>query len=381
MNEHISLKEEEEKSVDSPGLSVLRVHLEAFRNYESEHVILSEGFNIIAGKNAQGKTNFLEAIYLLSTTRLLRGQRDSEAICQGHHRAIAAVELRGSETRLAMTLEAGTRKRASINGLNLPRAADLIGRLPCVCVSTLDMAIVRGEPSDRRLFLDLELSSLYPGYLRHLTHYKRALEQRNALLRDSREWMQPAAMFVPWEEQLATHGAALRIAREQFIERLSPFAFEAHGMIGGGESMSLRIESKDAAQEPETILAALASSRQVDAARGGTSVGPHRDDLLIEVGGRDGRLFGSQGQQRTAVISVKLACLSVAREELGTPPLLLLDDILSDLDESRRALLVDVVLERAGQAVLTCTEASAAGERILDCAKVFHVNAGQVIEA
>ena len=325
----------------------------------------------------KGKLTFWKR-FICSTTRLLRGQRDAEAIFQGRQRAVASVELRGSETRLAVTLEAGTRKRAAINGLNLPRAADLIGRLPCVCVSTLDMSIVRGEPSDRRLFLDLELCTLFPAYLRHLTLYKRALEQRNALLRDSREWMQPAAMFIPWEEHLATHGAALRIARERFIERLSPFASDSHGEIGGGERISLKMESKDASMDSDSLLAALAANRHTDAARGGTSVGPHRDDLLIEVGGRDARLFGSQGQQRTGVISLKLACLSVAREELGAPPLLLLDDILSDLDESRRSLLVDVVLERAGQAVLTCTEATAAGARILDRAKVFHVNAGHV---
>lgn len=359
-------------------VAVSSVYLEGFRNYESETVVLAKGFNVLSGKNAQGKTNFLEAIYLLSTTRLLRGQRDAEAIRQGHSKAVATVELERSETRLSMTLQAGIRKRASINGLSLPRAADLIGRLPCVCVSTLDMAIVRGEPTDRRLFLDLELSALYPGYLRHFTHYKRALEQRNALLRDSREWMQPRESFEPWEEHLATHGAALRIARNEFVSRLSPLASEAHSQIGGGEQIRLKVDAKDNALTSEELLLALSGSRGADVARGGTSVGPHRDDLGIEIGNRDGRMYGSQGQQRTAVISLKLASLGIAHQELGVPPLLLLDDILSDLDESRRALLVDVVLERAGQAVLTCTEASSAGSRILECAKVFEVEAGHV---
>ena len=363
------------------SLSVSSVHLEGFRNYESETVHLARGFNILAGKNAQGKTNFLEAIYLLSTTRLLRGQRDAEAIRQGHSKAVAAVELSESETRLSMLLESGIRKRASINGLSLPRAADLIGRLPCVCVSTLDMAIVRGEPSDRRLFLDLELSALSPGYLRHLTLYKRALEQRNALLRDSREWMQPVEMFAVWEDAIAIHGAAIRVAREEFVSRLSPLTSDAHAEIGGGERITLGIEAKDPALESESLLQALAQSRHADVARGGTSVGPHRDDLSIEVGDRDARMYGSQGQQRTAVISMKLGTLGIAQQELGIPPLLLLDDILSDLDETRRALLVEVVLEKAGQAVLTCTEASSAGSKILDCAKVFNVDSGRVSEA
>jgi len=362
-------------------LSVSSVHLEGFRNFQSETVILSKGFNVLSGKNAQGKTNFLEAIYLLSTTRLLRGQRDAEAILQGLSKAVVLVELEGSETSLSVTLQSGIRKRAAINGLTLPRAADLIGRLPCVCVSTLDMAIVRGEPSDRRLFLDLELSALFPAYLRHFTHYKRALEQRNALLRDSREWMQPPELFEPWEEHLATHGAAMRIARLGFVERLSPLASEAHSQIGAGEQIGLRIEAKDPAFSPESLLQGLSLSRSADVARGGTSVGPHRDDLGIDIGERDARMFGSQGQQRTAVISLKLATLGLARQELGIPPLLLLDDILSDLDESRRGQLIDVVLERAGQAVLTCTEASSAGSRILDSAKVFEVEAGRIRES
>ncbi|MDR3691447.1 MAG: DNA replication/repair protein RecF [Fimbriimonas sp.] len=369
-----------EKERTGRNLEVASVHLEGFRNYENETVRLGKGFNVLAGQNAQGKTNFLEAIYLVSTTRLLRGQRDSDAILQGATRAHVTVELDGSETKLSVVLEAGIRKRASINGLGLPRAADLIGRLPCVCVSSADMAIVRGEPADRRLFLDLELSALYPGYLRHLTHYKRALEQRNALLRDSREWMQPPEMYEPWEDQLSIHGSALRRARAEFVTQLEPFAIESHEKIGGGETIALCIEPKDPAIEPDELRNALVSSRHADVARGGSSVGPHRDDLGIKVGGRDGRSFGSQGQQRTAVISIKLAALGVIRRELGIPALLLLDDILSDLDESRRSLLVDAVLEKAGQAVLTCTEASSAGKRILEYARVFQVDDGRVTE-
>lgn len=355
--------------------------LDGFRNYAYETVGLASGFNVLAGRNAQGKTNFLEGLYLLSTTRLLRGQRDSEAILDGRQRAEVTAELAGSETRLSIVLEAGIRKRGSINGLSVPRASDLIGRLPCVCVSAQDMDLVRGEPAGRRLFLDLELSALSAAYLRHLTMYKRALEQRNALLRDSREWMQPKEVFEPWEEQLATHGAAIRQARNEFVQRLSPPAVEIHGQMGGGEHIELRIEAKDPAVDPEALLEGLTATRSLDIARGGTGLGPHRDDLRIDVGDREAKLYGSQGQQRTAVISLKLATLQVSLTQFGVPPLLLLDDILSDLDESRRALLVEVVIERAGQAVLTCTEAAAAGSRILERAKVFHVEAGRVKQA
>jgi DNA replication and repair protein RecF len=374
----------ETESIEETGetpdrtLGVAELSLEGFRNYDHLSLGLSPGFNVLTGRNAQGKTNFLEALYLLATTRLLRGQRDAEAIKEGRTRAIVAAEMIQSRTRVAITLERGIRKRASLNGLNLPRAADLIGRLPCVSIGAEDMAIVRGEPTDRRLFLDLELSSLYPGYLRHLTMYKRALEQRNALLREARETPLPAALYEPWEAQLAEHGASLRLYRRRFLDRLSPMTAQTHARMGSGERLRLAYAAKDDANDPESLADALAASRGIDAARGGTSAGPHRDDLSLEIDGREARLYGSQGQQRTSVISIKVATLEVARQELGLPPLLLLDDILSDLDERRRALLVEVVLENAGQAVLTCTEAEAAGARILEQARVFEVVAGTV---
>ncbi|HVT11889.1 MAG TPA: DNA replication/repair protein RecF [Fimbriimonadaceae bacterium] len=368
-----------EKAGDNLAVGVSSVELRCFRNYRSLEVDLHTGFNVIAGPNAQGKTNFLESLYLLSTTRLLRGQKDSEAVLDGSEQATVIAELMGGRTQIGVTLEAGVRKRAILNGLKLPRASDLIGRLPCVCISSLDLAIVRDEPSDRRLFLDLELSSLYPAYLRHLATYKRALEQRNSLLRDSRDFMQPSVLFEPWEEQIAAAGAALRQSRTEYVARLSPVSAERHALMGEGESLSLGYATKDEAGSADEIRAALERGRAYDVGRGGTSVGPHRDDLSIQIDGREARLFGSQGQQRTSVIAIKLATLEIGRQTLSSPPLLLLDDILSDLDERRRAALVELVLAQAGQTVLTCTEAAAAGKGILDQAKVFSVRAGEMI--
>lgn len=358
--------------------AVEKLALASFRNYPFLDLELSAGFNVVSGPNAQGKTNLLESLYLVGTTRLLRGQRDVEAIRDGDERASVEVELAGSGTRLGIGLERGARKRARVNGLALPRAADLIGRLPVVCVSAADMAIVRGEPADRRLFLDLELSALSPAYLHHFAGYKRAQEQRGALLRASRERTIPPEVFEPWEAQMAAHGAHLRAAREDYVARLVEPTREVHARMGGGEALDLRYEPKDDSSTEEALVEAFASNRGAEIARGASLVGPHRDDLRLEVEERDARLFGSQGQQRTAVIALKFATLDVAREERGVPPLLLLDDILSDLDAGRRARLVEVVLDRAAQAVLTCTEASAAGERILERARLFTVREGRV---
>ena len=358
-----------------------RITLNRFRNYSELEIDLSPGFNVLSGPNAQGKTNFLEAMYLLATTRLLRGQKDAEAVLDGEQSAKVSADLIATNTELSITLERGIRKRAAVNGLNLPRASDLIGRMPAVSVSSVDLAIVRGEPSDRRMFLDLELSGLHAAYLRHLTLYKRALEQRNALLRDSREFMQPASAFEPWEIQIAHHGTGLRHARELYTGSLSPIAKSTHSEMSAGETLHIAYVLKDEADTEEGLQEALQATRNVDVARGGTSVGPHRDDLLIEVGGRDARLYGSQGQQRTAVISLKLAAMEHAKEQLGGPPLLLLDDIFSDLDIRRRALLVERVGALSGQAVLTCTEAESAGKALLNEASVFRVLSGRIERA
>ncbi len=374
MNSNSQLDADGDKSV----IGVSSVSLEGFRNYSELFLEISPGFNILSGSNAQGKTNFLEALYLLSTTRLLRGQRDAEAIQKGRSKSSISIQTLENDTKLSMVLEAGTRKRAFLNGLGLPRAADIIGRLPTVCISSADMEIVRGEPTDRRLFLDLELSGLSPAYLRHLSVYKRALEQRNALLRDGRERNLPGELYEPWEAQIAHHGNAMRATRYDYIGRLAPMARNLHHLMAAGEELSLSYAVRDDAQDEDLMIRTLASTRSHDIARGGTSVGPHRDDLTIEVEGREARLYGSQGQQRTAVISLKLATLEYGRKELGFAPLLLLDDILSDLDENRRQRLVEVVLANAGQAVLTCTEASAAGQQILDMAQVFTVSAGAI---
>lgn len=373
-----SLREGNVDIATRPRHGARRVVLEHFRNYTHLDLELSPGFNVLAGPNAQGKTNFLEALYLVATTRLLRGQKDAEAVLDGEENAKVSVELLATNTQLSVTLERGIRKRAAVNGLNVPRASDLIGRMPAVSVSSVDLAIVRGEPADRRMFLDVELSSLYTSYLRHLTLYKRALEQRNALLRDSRELMQPESAFEPWEVQISHHGSALRQARELFVNSLAPLAKDAHGEMSAGETLHVAYVRRDDAEGEEGLYRALQTSRNVDVARGGTSVGPHRDDVLIEVGGRDARLFGSQGQQRTAVISLKLAAMEHAKETLGGPPLLLLDDIFSDLDIRRRALLVERVGALSGQTVLTCTEAESAGQALLNEASVFRVLGGRI---
>jgi len=363
------------QAIDAGLLTGLR--LRDFRNYEVVELDLGEGFHLVTGPNAQGKTNLLEALYLLSTTRLLRGSRDGDAIRHGAQKA--SVEADSGRTNLALVLEHGIRKRASLNSLGLPRASDLIGRLPCVCISAADLPIVRGEPSDRRLFLDLELSQTYPAYLQHFTLYKRALEQRNALLKLANDRYVDDASFEPWEIQLADHGSAMREFRRRYVVDLTPYARDTHATLGHGEELALGYETKDETEDSAAMSAALANRRREDIARKTTTIGPHRDELRISIDHKEGRTYGSQGQQRSAVIALKLATLRLLSEILGRTPLLLLDDILSDLDASRRAKLSEWILAHADQALLTCTEPEAAGEEILDRATIYTVKAGRIV--
>ena len=361
------------------GQTAKHLTLGHFRNYEELDLELGPGIHLIAGANAQGKTNLLEALYLVSSTRLLRGQRDSEAIQEGFDQAFARVEMEPGSTSIAVALERNARKKVLVNGLGLPRASDVLGRLPCVCISSVDLPLVSGEPADRRMFLDLELSQLYAAYLRHLAVYKRSVEQRNALLKVAQVESVAAEQFEVWEADIARHGAAIRQFRRTFIENLTPYAQQAHSAMGSGEQLQLRYMLRDEGDTEAILAALLQNSRRQEVARGSTIFGPHKDDVTVEIAGKEGRLYGSQGQQRTAMLSLKLGTMKMEKGERGSAPLLLMDDILSDLDTGRRTRLMEWVLGHAGQTVLTCTEASAAGPAILSTARVIEIHEGKVL--
>lgn len=372
----MSIKEDLLTERGGDSLRLFGLTVEGFRNYRHASIEPGSGFHLFVGPNAQGKTNLLEAIYLLSTTRLLRGMRDAEAIREGEDRFRVEGLVAEGRTSLSMTLERGGRKRALLNNVGLPRAADLIGRLPSVCISALDLPMVSGDPGERRLFLDMELSQVYPAYLRALSLFKRALEQRNALLKQAQERFVADETFLAWEAQMATYGASLRDYRSKFVQELSPMAAEAQAELGEGESLEVRYVAKDEAFSAEDYERTLVANRGQDIARGTTTTGPHRDDLDFRIAGKEARLYGSQGQQRSAVIAMKLGTLELMRDKLGEPPILLLDDMLSDLDAGRRARLCLWVARHASQAFLTCTEASAAGEAILERATIYGVRNG-----
>lgn len=357
-----------------PVTVLARIRMVDFRNYSEADIEPSEGLNLVVGANAQGKTNLLEAIGLVATGRLFRGGRDANAVRAGASEAHVVATLSGPGTEIGVVLRPGLAKRATLNSASLPRASDLIGRLPCVSFSASDLEIVSGEPADRRHFLDTEIAQARPAYLGHLAAYRRALEQRNALLRRAAETSVPGDVFEPWEATLAASGAALRALREEWLGEVGPFAAEAQAAVGGGEEIELAVVPADDGR----LERDLPGRRDADIARGSTTVGPHRDELLVKVAGREARHFGSQGQRRSAVIALKLAAFESARRAFGQPPVLLLDDVFSDLDASRRAALIERTVGLGGQVLLTCTEAEQAGATALGTARRFVVRSGTV---
>lgn len=351
--------------------------LKQYRNYAHLELEFPQGLSVVAGPNAQGKTNLLEAIYLIATGRVWRGSRETEAIHAGAEQAMVEAELAPSGTHLRVMLSHGSRKRVMLNSVALPRASDVLGRLPTVLFSNEDLEMVREDASARRRFMDEELAQLSTKYFHNLAGYKRSLEQRNAMLkRQQKEYVDRESIRV-WETHLSQFGANLRVLRQEFIKDLASKATHNHFEFSSGESLRIEYHPKEPCFDSEALMDAYEERYVLDCQRGTTSVGPHRDDFLIEIDGRDARTYGSQGQQRTAAIALKLAVAHLLQDSLEKP-VILLDDVLSELDESRRTRLLSWARASSSQTILTCNEVSQVGDELAAAASVFEVRKGTV---
>jgi DNA replication and repair protein RecF len=344
------------------------------------------------GANAQGKTNLLEAIGLLATTKSFRGSRDQDLI--GFDAEFATdtgivLRERRPDVTLEVTIGRGQLKHVRINGVRQHRLIDFIGQFNAVSFSSADIEVARGEPSLRRRFLDLEISQVGPSYVYALAHYRRVLEQRNRLLKALREGGQRGLLgdsLATWDEQLIEHGAHMVHRRRQFVRHLEELARPIHARLTEGEEQlgltyecSFPLPEGDAAAVRAAFAQALQEARPEELRRGVSVVGPHRDDLLFAINDRDVRVFGSQGQQRTAALSTRLAEIEVIRELTEEPPVCLLDDVLSELDDLRRAQIFDVTIG-ACQTFLTCTHTRALPASVLANARIYQVTAGTLSE-
>jgi DNA replication and repair protein RecF len=356
-----------------------RVGLADFRNYSSATVEPAPGLNAIVGPNGQGKTNLLEAIHLCATGRTLRGRRDGQAVRFGAREAVVRGTFGPPDNEVEARIPTEGRKTVLWNGSRLPRAADLAGRAPCVCFTSASLAIVDGAPEERRAFLDTESSQLYPAYVQVLAEYKRALLQRNYALRSWRDQgLAPDGQLDAWDEALARRGAEVRSHRRRWVAELAADVAGAYRSVGGTEEVELAYETADDAVTAEELAALLARGRPSDRDRGSTQAGPHRDDLAIRAEGASARDFASQGQRRSLVLALKLAVHRRIAASTGRLPILLLDDVFSDLDARRRAALMGQARESGGQVFVTGTEAEMLGDEAVYSAALLRVMSGTV---
>ena len=364
-------------------MRVTGLRLVNFRNYPSLTLRPDEGLCVLTGENAAGKTNVLEALFLCSLGRSHRTVRDGEMVRAGELYASVAVDVdtRGGPRRIECKLFPGERKKITIDGAPISRSGELLGCLNVVMFAPEDLELVKAGPGERRRFLDMAISQLRPSYYYTLQQYNNALKQRNALLKDPDGLDYDA--LESWDEQLAVLGASIIMNRTELVDRLSVISAEQHETLSdGAETLSVEYEPNvspnSASDLAKALRLALSDTAERDVYRGSTSVGPHRDDLALRVSGKDVRVYGSQGQQRTTVLSLKLAQLEILREEKEDSPVLLLDDVFSELDRNRQKMLL--IAAQDCQTFLSCThleEVAAAG---VEQMQVYQVANRHVVE-
>ncbi|WCF08382.1 DNA replication/repair protein RecF [Paenibacillus thiaminolyticus] len=367
---------------------VKSVALRQYRNYEGLELDTNNRVNIFIGNNAQGKTNLLEAIFVLALTKSHRTSKDKELIGWEADQASlkALVERKYGQVQLDLSISKQG-KKAKLNGLEQKKLSGFIGALNVVMFAPEDLEIVKGSPGIRRRFLDMEIGQVQPSYLYHLQQYQKVLIQRNNLLKQmwSKPGAQPDAMLEIFNEQLAVNGVKVVRKRKQYLLKLQGWAEQIHaGITNGQEALQIEyVPSFAAAEEDDAVLfeqfmLKLTQMKDQEVRRGITLVGPHRDDLAFFINGKEVQTYGSQGQQRTTALSLKLAEIELMHEEIGEYPVLLLDDVLSELDTHRQTQLIETFQSKV-QTFITTTGIEGINIGRLQDANMFHVENGQVM--
>ncbi len=321
-----------------------KLQLWNFRSYENLELNFPKGITILYGDNGQGKTNIVEAIYLLCTGRSHRTNREHDMIKIDRPWSRIRIEnlQRDGRHTVDMVMARGQKKRILVNGLAISRISEILGQLSGVIFSPEDLDLVKEGPRLRRRFMDIELSQVSKNYFYALNDYNKVLEQRNSLLKETKK---ESNLFV-WDTLLAQRAVPIIKARREFCKRLVVKAKEMHKYLSSNKEELICIY-KDAVNGSEDIeeamLELLEKNHEIDIKRTFTTVGPHKDDIIIKLGETDLRYFGSQGQQRTATLALKLTELEMMKEDLGEYPILLLDDVLSELDLTRQKMLLDKI--------------------------------------
>lgn len=355
------------------------VELSNFRNYEQLDIAFDEKTNIIYGDNAQGKTNILEAAYVSGTSKSHKGSPDKEMIrfgeTEGHIKTM--VEKGGKEYQIDIHLRKNKSKGIAINKVPIKKASELFGFLNIIFFSPDDLNIIKDGPTERRRFIDSELCQLDKIYLYDLTNYKKTLEQRNRLMKDI--YFNPSLRdtLSVWDDKLIEYGKKVIRRRREFIDEISGIVTDIHSNISGGREI-LQI-SYEPNVDDIFFGDELIHAREKDLKYGQTSVGPHRDDIKFTIANTDIRKFGSQGQQRTCALSLKLSEIKIVEQTIGEKPVLLLDDVLSELDSNRQNFLLGSLYDT--QTIITCTGLDDFVKNRFQINKIFHIVEGKIADS
>lgn len=352
------------------------LELNNFRNYKNLQMEFDSGTNILYGDNAQGKTNILEAVYLSGTTKSHKSSKDREMIRfkkeESHIRTM--VEKHDISYRIDMHLKKNKTKGIAINGVPIKKASDLFGIVNFVFFSPEDLNILKSGPSERRRFINLELCQLNKMYLHNLSHYNKVIKQRNALLKDIYYNPSLEDTLDIWDEQLVNYGCEIIRERRQFIDNLNEIIYDIHRNLSGDREELIISYEPDV--DENNFAVQLAANRETDKKLKTTSSGPHRDDMTFLIKEIDIRKYGSQGQQRTCALSLKLAEIQLVKKLIKDTPVLLLDDVLSELDSNRQNYLLNSIHDI--QTMISCTGLDEFVKNRFEINKVFHVVNGTV---
>lgn len=349
------------------------IKINNFRNYKLEKINLEKNINIFYGENAQGKTNIIEAIFLCSMGKSFRAKKDKEMILLSKEDASVEIEYKKLDRDGKIKIELNNKKNVYINGIKIKKLSELLGNINIVIFTPDDINILKGGPQNRRRFLDIMISQLKPNYMYNLNLYLKTLEQRNNYLRQIKEEYKKEELLDIWDEKLSEYAINIYNYRKEFLEKINKKIKNIHQEITDNKE-EIEIEYLSECINKEEYLKLLKGRRKLDIIKGFTTKGVHRDDFVIYINKKRLDIFGSQGQHRTAILSLKLSELNIIEEEIGEKPILLLDDFMSELDEKRRNHFLEKINDT--QVIITCTDKiNIENKNIL----IYNVKEGKVI--
>ncbi len=366
----------QKSGLEEHDMYIHSLELSHYRNYNHLSIEFDPGITILYGDNAQGKTNILEAIYISGTTKSHRGSKDKDMIQFGEEESHIRLNIKKNDVghRIDMHLRKNKSKGVAVDGQSIKKSGELFGIVHMIFFSPEDLSIIKNGPSERRRFMDLELCQLNKVYHYNYVNYNKALNQRNTLLKQIA--FQPGLKDTldTWDLYLIEYGKCIIEEREHFIKKLNDILKNIHGhLTGGKESIEIGYEKNVTVEQYETVMQ---SKREMDLRYQSTQTGPHRDDICFYINGIDVRKYGSQGQQRTAALSLKLAEIELVKELIHDTPILLLDDVMSELDHNRKNYLLDSIQDI--QTIVTCTGYDDFIKSRLKINRIYQVTNGKV---